>query len=445
MLYYASLTLALASAVLCAPRAEPGPVKVSLPARAVFTRAGGSLDGPKFLISLNNTLKKYHSPVLVPSYAGVYTTASGILKRQSNGALTDDVVQGEDELYYGSGTVGATTPQTFTFDFDTGSADIFVPGPSCGQTQGCYGTTKYSQTGADQHNTTTVLYGSGEVTGENYLDSVTVAGLTATNQGLISLTQSQGFTQAAPDSLMGMAFKAIANSGFTPFFENLIAQGKVTTQEFAFYLGRAASGTAANSEMTLGGRDVSKFTGAVTQVPVTMQTYWQVALDAIDVNGASAGPTTAGQAAIDTGTTIILAPTDAALAIFAQIPGSFPVPLLSGVPEITLFAYPCNTAANYIPSMVFAGTPLRINPLDFNFGQLTPSFADLIGNGTLATLLDNLTMSPKCLAAIAAADLDPTQNLYVVGDTFLKAWYSIFNYVNAGGSPSVSFAKAVGN
>ena len=31
----------------------------------------------------------------------------------------------------------------------------------------------------------------------------------------------------------------------------------------------------------------------------------------------------------------------------------------------------------------------------------------------------------------------------VQGDTFLKNWYSIFNYVNAGGKPSVSFAKSI--
>lgn len=88
-------------------------------------------------------------------------------------------------------------------------------------------------------------------------------------------------------------------------------------------MGRVASGTENDSEMTLGGRDSTKYTGDFTTVPVTQQTYWQVALDDVTVDGASAGAATPGQAAIDTGTTIILAPTAAAKQIMAQIPKTF--------------------------------------------------------------------------------------------------------------------------
>jgi hypothetical protein len=98
-------------------------------------------------------------------------------------------------LYYGSGTVGS---QTFTFDFDTGSSDTFVPGPSCGTAQGCVGTTKYNQGGVDEGNTTSITYGSGAVSGENYYDSVTIAGLTATHQNVISLTEATGYVDDVP-------------------------------------------------------------------------------------------------------------------------------------------------------------------------------------------------------------------------------------------------------
>lgn len=84
-----------------------------------------------------------------------------------------------------------------------------------------------------------------------------------------------------------------------------------------------ASGTENDSEMTLGGRDSTKYTGDFTTVPVTQQTYWQVALDKVTVDGASAGVSTPGQAAIDTGTTVVLAPTTAAREIMAKIPGTF--------------------------------------------------------------------------------------------------------------------------
>ena len=139
-----------------------------------------------------------------------------------------------------------------------------------------------------------------------------------------------------------------------------------------------------------------------------------------------------------TGTTLIIAPTIAAAAIFALIPGSIPIP--QGAE--TLFAYPCDTTT--IPAITFAGQSFSINPLDFNFGSVDLELAEMVRSRRLAHELENAA-GGLCLAGIAAADLDPTENLYVVGDTFLKSWYSVYNYVDAGGSPSVSFAKAVGN
>ena len=94
-------------------------------------------------------------------------------------------------------TVGTTHQQTFGTDFDTGSADFFVPGPKCGTAQGCPGGPQYNQDGTDEHNTTTVTYGSGMIMGENYFDSVEVAGLTAKHTNVISLTSATGFDKYA--------------------------------------------------------------------------------------------------------------------------------------------------------------------------------------------------------------------------------------------------------
>lgn len=355
--------------------------------------------------------------------------------------MTDQDEDGEDELYYGPGSVGSQSG--FTFDFDTGSADTFVPGPTCGAAQGCVGTTKYANTGTDEHNTTSVTYGSGQVEGENYFDSVTVAGLQATHQNIISLTQASGFNTSDSNSLMGMGFQSIAASGQPPYFKTLIDEGVVSTHEFSFYLGRLADGTGQKSEMTLGGRDTSKFTGTPTQIAVSTPGYWQIPLDGVRVNGIEDpidAAATKGQAAIDTGTTIILAPLIAATAIFARIPGSFPVPLelLDGELEPVLYAYPC--ASNPAVDLTFGGKDFVVDPRDLNLGQLTPDFGTIVGNNTLSSLLNEASY---CLAAIAAFDIEPAENLYVVGDTFLKNWYSIYSYNAANGSPAVSFAKSV--
>ena len=177
------------------------------------------------------------------------------------------------------------------------------------------------------------------------------------------------------------------------------------------------------------------------------------------VNGATAGAYTRGQAIIDTGTTLVLAPPAAAAAIFALIPDAFPLSAEADDGDQTFYAYPCATPAAYIPAVRFGGKSFGINPLDFNFGLLTPSFARLIGNEALAVRLETEARTgtgtgtgtaeadyggaENCVAAIVGTDVAPQGDLYVVGDAFLKNWYATFNYVNAGGRPSVSFAEAV--
>jgi hypothetical protein len=359
-------------------------------------RADGSVNTDWLLSQLKNVARKYNKDFELPE---IVQNAPNLIKRDTdaNEALTDQVTDGEDTLYYGTGTIGS---QSFTFDFDTGSSDTFVPGPSCGTAQGCVGTTKYDEDGTNLGNTTTITYGSGEVTGENYLDSLTVAGLTATNQNIISLTDAEGFADSASEGLIGMAFESIAESKEPPFFFTLINEGKVSPTEFSFYLGRNASGTGQDSELTLGGRDSSKYTGATTSVPLTNQTYWQVAVDGatVDSNAVSG---TDGEAAIDTGTTLIVAPTAAALAIFSQVLGAIPLDLGSMI----LFAFPCASSPDI--ALTFAGTDFEVNPLDLNFGLLTTDLGLDLG--------DNILTGLYCVAGIAGADLIPGEEFYVVG------------------------------
>jgi hypothetical protein len=124
-------------------------------------RDDGSLDFQWLLGNFKHTLLKYDPNFDLPA---ALQNVSSILKRDTdaNEHLTDQSQDGLDSLYYGAGTVGTSSKQTFTFDFDTGSSDTFVPGPSCGTAQGCVGSTKYNQKGVDRHNTTSITYGSGQ-------------------------------------------------------------------------------------------------------------------------------------------------------------------------------------------------------------------------------------------------------------------------------------------
>ncbi len=201
--------------------------RIALPPRRSFARSTGEVNGPALLESLQKTLDKYHANVTIP---GASTNAA-LRPRQVTEDLTDQVEAPDfDEEYYGPMEVGSSTPQqVFTVQFDTGSSDIFIPGPQCASDEGCSSGRKYNQGGTSQGRTAAVQYGSGYIEGDIYTDSVSVAGLTATNQGLISLTSATGFDTSASDGLLGMGFTSLSSSGSTTFFENLMAQGQVGT------------------------------------------------------------------------------------------------------------------------------------------------------------------------------------------------------------------------
>lgn len=72
----------------------------------------------------------------------------------------------------------------FSVDFDTGSSDLFLPGPNCGST--CSGHTKYDPSKSSASKSVgqsfSLQYGDGStVSGEQYTDTVSIAGLTVSS------------------------------------------------------------------------------------------------------------------------------------------------------------------------------------------------------------------------------------------------------------------------
>lgn len=218
--------LLFAGLIVAAPTTSPITLnRIPLPSRHTFARSTGEVNGPALLKSLQKTLNKYHTNITIPG-----TSANASLQRRlATENLVDQVeAPNFDEQYYGPMQVGSRTGlQSFTVQFDTGSADVFIPGPRCTSDEGCPLNTKYNQRGVSQGQTAAVQYGSGYVEGNLYTDSINVAGLTATNQALISITQASGFDTSASDGLLGMGFTPLSASGYTTFFETLIAQGQV--------------------------------------------------------------------------------------------------------------------------------------------------------------------------------------------------------------------------
>lgn len=121
--------------------------------------------------------------------------------------------------------------------------------------------------------------------------------------------------------IFGMAFQSLSTSGNAPWFQNVISQGVLAKNLFAFYLVSATfqSSTTipddsdaqtrrsdAGSSVSFGKVDSTKFEGPIFYTPVTSTGYWQV-LSKFVVDQKVISPI---QAAVDTATTFIYAPID---------------------------------------------------------------------------------------------------------------------------------------
>ena len=128
-----------------------------------------------------NTFEAYFRNVGQPHplFEGFQPTNEPNVTRRATGQ--DPLSDESNGLFWkGDITVG-TPPNTYTVDFDTGSSDLFLPGPSCGTT--CSGHAIYnpgaSSTARDRNEEYELRYGDGSsVQGEQFSDTVSISGLT---------------------------------------------------------------------------------------------------------------------------------------------------------------------------------------------------------------------------------------------------------------------------
>ncbi|EPQ56641.1 acid protease [Gloeophyllum trabeum ATCC 11539] len=319
-------------------------------------------------------------------------------------SLTDDA----EQLWYGSISVG-TPAKEFTVDFDTGSSDLFLPGPDC--SENCSGHKTYdpdsSSTSSDRNKDFSLQYGDGStVSGEQYTDTVTIAGLTAKKQALGAADQySTGFASDnfPADGLLGMAFKSISEYNANPFFQTLVADGVTSDPVFAFKLSKSGA------ELDLGGTDSSKYSGDFTYAPVTQEGYWQVDLDAVSVGGKKA--VTGLSSIIDTGTTLIVGDSDNVAQLYDAIDGAQDASETIGQGYYTV---PCDSIPTL--SLTFAGKSFDVSPDTFSLGAVQEGSSD-------------------CVGGVAAQD--GLGDFWIVGDVFLQNVYTAFDV----GNSQVGFAE----
>ncbi|GAA5855680.1 hypothetical protein JCM8547_001642 [Rhodosporidiobolus lusitaniae] len=305
-----------------------------------------------------------------------------------------------------AGTVSIGTPkQEFTIDFDTGSADLWVPGPSV--SSGSYDTfnPNSSSTAKATNEHFSIFYGDGStVSGPVYTDTVTVAGLSATKQHLAVIdNMGTDFDGTPVDGILGMAYASLSNIGETPFFQSLFSQGHVTRNLFSFTLGDSDDG-----ELYLGGVDDSKHDGEITYTDVTTQGYWMVKGSA----GTSGTTTSSSQnMIIDTGTTLVVGPPSEVKKLFAKVPNA--EEWQSGY-----YSYPCDQ--DWSAEFTFEGKTYQVASDYLNLGLTEAG-------------------SSRCVASIAGQDVG--LDAWIVGGVFLRNVLTVFSFEQN----AVGFANLAGS
>ncbi|KAJ2382758.1 hypothetical protein GGI05_005551, partial [Coemansia sp. RSA 2603] len=146
-----------------------------------------------------------------------------------------------DTYYYGVISVG-TPGQNFTVTFDTGSANMWIPGVRC-TSKACLQHNRYdhdlSSTYQPLNGQFAIQYGTGEVRGFTSQDTVKVGGITIKEQPFAETTSEDEVFELPDtefDGLFGLAFKSLASGGLVPPMVKLIEEALVDEPVFAFAL-----------------------------------------------------------------------------------------------------------------------------------------------------------------------------------------------------------------
>ncbi|KAK3570588.1 hypothetical protein QTP86_023649, partial [Hemibagrus guttatus] len=316
---------------------------------------------------------------------------------------TTDSLTYADSYYFGVISVG-TPPQSFEVLFDTGSSNLWVNSVYC-STQACTAQTQFNPQQSSTYQSTKqtfyLPYGAGALNGVFGYDTVTLAGIQVTDQeiGLSTNEPSQPFLEAPFDGILGLAYPSIAVGNAMPLVDNMMQQGLLEQNLFGIYLSPAGG---SGSEVAFGTVDTNRYQGQIYWTPVTAETYWQIGIQEVKISGQQTGwcsQYSGCQAIVDTGTPSLTAPSSFISSLMQYIGAQ--------KDSYGQYSVDCSQVSN-LPSLNFI-----ISGESFPLG---PSYYIQEESG-------------YCTVDITPTYL-PSQNgqpLWIFGDVFLRAYYSVYD------------------
>merc|ERR1711981_367969 len=322
------------------------------------------------------------------------------------GATDGDAVPISDyqnAQFYGPIKVGGPD---FKVVFDTGSANVWVPGKACGFLT-CWLHPRYDESKSPTYQKDgrpyKVQYGSGPVEGVFSKDTVTVGSIDVKGQLFAEVSKVSfgplniAFAAGKFDGLLGLGFKSISQYQIPTPFEAMMDQKLIDESVFAFYLQEDAS---KQGELVFGGIDHSHYTGELVDVPLTSETYWEVSLDSMKFGGSSV-ISSPQKAIIDSGTSLLAGPKEVVAALAKQV----------GATSVL--------GKEYV--------------IDCSKKSFLPDLEVTLGGKAFTLSADDyvLSVSGQCLFAFIGLDVPPPRGpLWIMGDVFMRKYYCVFDYGN---------------
>jgi hypothetical protein len=305
----------------------------------------------------------------------------------------ESLVNNHNTRLFGTVHVG-NPPQEFQVIFDTGSSNFWVPGHDC---EGAGNRHKFkpthSKTFTPIEKSINLQYGKGGAAGVLGKDHVQIAGMNVSNVTFARLTKLNGMGEVSNfDGIIGMAFPDIAAGRVPTFLELLLEQNLIEDASFSFYM------SPNSSAVILGGVDPRYHVGHFRYFPVREDGYWNVDVESVRVGHKFHKNKLPGNLVVmfDTGTSRIIVGKD----------------LLNFILHETKL----KEQTTYKKDIVKTLPTIKIE-VNEELISIPPDSYMMCDDGS-------------CFLGIKTSPGIPSQNLIVLGDIFLKTYYTHFDYGN---------------
>ena len=339
-------------------------------------------------------------------------------------------------------TIG-TPPQSFSLQLDTGSSDLWVPAvdsSSCQQNNCNDGSFDSSKSSSFQFFASgfNISYGDGTVdSGEYFTDVVGLGNITIKDMtmGLANVTANGPSDPSLVQGLLGVGYALLEseveflNETVPTIYDELLTGGYINRKAFSLYLDDVEANT---GSILFGAIDTTKFSGDLVSLPIQpIEGYYQeytVTITSISIQDGSGtrpltGPNFEVLALLDSGTSQ------------QQLPDNVMTELVQGLGALE------NSGSTLVPcSYANANASLVYQFGGANGPKISVPFSELVQSaGGQFTFSDG---TPQCLFAVAGgATLEGTTEQVILGDTFLRSAYVVYDIANN----EIAIAQAVWN